>query len=410
MDEAGMREVAGRILSGSIEYPTVLGESYEDIVDFYRELLSEHGVHVTVHRVPDELVRKTLPREFNPEKPRFILLARIGSGDRIIQFNGHYDVVAPGEGWETPPFKPVIRGDLVYGRGATDMKGGIAAVLTAMISLAEGREPGVVVEAALVPDEEIGGRTGTGYLVSELGSKPDYVVIAEPSGLDNIYIGHRGNVWGIVKTYGRQAHGSAPWLGDNAFEKMIVFAQVFLKKYRELISLRKSSYMYEDERAAQPTITPGGALYAPGSINIVPGEAGFSIDRRLIVEEKVEDVAREIKDMVEKVAAELGVQASFTLVESSPPAFTPPSHEYTVLLSKVVEKTTGVEPRKTICVGGLDLRYYTLKGIPAVSYGPGEVGLAHKPNEYIRLSDVVKAAAIYAEYVREFEKTGAPRS
>ncbi|MEM0280788.1 MAG: M20/M25/M40 family metallo-hydrolase, partial [Desulfurococcus sp.] len=131
-----IHETAKKILVESIKFPTVLGEAYEDMVDYYREQLSEYGIHVTIHRVPDEFPRKTLPSEFNPEKPRFILLARIGSGEKVLQFNGHYDVVSPGEGWETPPFEPVVRDDLVYGRGATDMKGGIASILTALISLA----------------------------------------------------------------------------------------------------------------------------------------------------------------------------------------------------------------------------------------------------------------------------------
>lgn len=409
MSESSILEVTRRILTGSIEYSTVLGDAYEDIVDFYREVLSEYGIHVTIHRVPEEYARRVLPEDFKPEKPRFILLARIGSGERVLQFNGHYDVVSPGEGWETPPFKPVVRDDLVYGRGSTDMKGGIAAVLSAMIRLTQGREPNVIVEAAIVPDEEIGGKTGTGYLVNELGSRPDYVVIAEPSGLDNIYIGHRGVLWGIVKVYGVQAHGSTPWLGDNAFEKMLVFARVFLDRYKEAIASRKSSYTYEDERASYPTITPGGVLIAPGSINIVPGVVGFSIDRRLIVEESIESVAREIEGMIEDVGRELGVKASFTLVEASPPAVTPPEHEYTRLLSRVIEDRIKVEPKRTVCVGGLDLRYYTVKGIPAVAYGPGEVGLAHKPNEYVRLSHVVKASEVYEEFVREFEKTALAR-
>ncbi|MEM0237321.1 MAG: M20 family metallopeptidase [Desulfurococcus sp.] len=400
-----IHETAKKILVESIKFPTVLGEAYEDMVDYYREQLSEYGIHVTIHRVPDEFPRKTLPSEFNPEKPRFILLARIGSGEKVLQFNGHYDVVSPGEGWETPPFEPVVRDDLVYGRGATDMKGGIASILTALISLAqERREPGVIIEAALVPDEEIGGGTGTGYLVNELGSRPDYVIIAEPSGLDNIYIGHRGNVWGIIRVHGKQAHGSAPWLGDNAFEKMLIFAQEFLKRYRERVSSRKSSYLYEDERAAYPTITPGGLLIAPGSINIVPGTVGFSIDRRLIVEESVEDVIGEIQGLLDQVSRELNIDSTFTLVESSPPAFTPPDNKYTQILGETIRENTGREPRKTICIGGLDLRYYTIKGIPAVSYGPGEVGLAHKPNEYIRISDVVRVSRIYVDFAKRFEK------
>ncbi|MEM0281279.1 MAG: M20/M25/M40 family metallo-hydrolase, partial [Desulfurococcus sp.] len=83
---------------------------------------------------------------------------------------------------------------------------------------------------------------------------------------------------------------------------------------------------------------------------------------------------------------------------------TPPDNKYTQILGETIRENTGREPRKTICIGGLDLRYYTIKGIPAVSYGPGEVGLAHKPNEYIRISDVVRVSRIYVDFAKRFEK------
>ncbi|RLG89577.1 MAG: succinyl-diaminopimelate desuccinylase, partial [Thermoprotei archaeon] len=98
-------EKAEEILMKSIEYPTVLGEAYKNIVEYYAEVLKEYGIHITIHKVPDEYVREKLKPEMNPDKPRYILLARIGSGDKVLQFNGHYDVVFPGEGWSvTEPF------------------------------------------------------------------------------------------------------------------------------------------------------------------------------------------------------------------------------------------------------------------------------------------------------------------
>jgi len=381
----------------------VLGESYEEIVDFYKEVLSSHGAHVTVHRVDDEYVRKTIPREYNPDKPRYILLARIGSGEKNLQFNGHYDVVAPGEGWETPPFKPVVREGRVYGRGSTDMKGGIASVVGALAYLASTREPEIVVEAALVPDEEIGGLTGTGYLVDVLGSRPDWALIAEPSGINNIYIGHRGGVWAMVKVYGRQAHGSTPWLGDNAFERMVYLAKAFMEEYKARLAGKRSSFKYEMEEASTPTLTLGGRLLAPGSINIVPGVVGFSIDRRLIIEERADDVVEELRGFLKEASSRLGVTAELEVMEKSDPALTNPE----ALIVKAVEESSasvlGQRPSKTICVGGLDLRYYARRGVEAVAYGPGEVGLAHKVNEFVKVSDLVKMAEVYVDIVRRLE-------
>ncbi|AFK51313.1 succinyl-diaminopimelate desuccinylase [Thermogladius calderae 1633] len=369
------------------------------MVDYYREVLSSHGVHVTVHRVDDDYVRKHLPREYNPDKPRYILLARVGSGERVLQFNGHYDVVAAGEGWETPPFQPVVKDGLVYGRGATDMKGGIASVVGALAYVASGKEPEIVVEAALVPDEEIGGLTGTGYLVNVLGSRPDWVVIAEPSGIDNIYIGHRGGVWAMVKVYGVQAHGSTPWLGDNAFEKMVYLAKLFIEEYKPSLAQRRSRFEYEMPEASNPTLTLGGKLVAPGSINIVPGIVGFSVDRRLIVEERADEVVEELRRFLENASARLGVRAELEVMEKSDPALTDPGSHLVRVLEDSITGTLNLKPRKTICVGGLDLRYYAAKNIQAVAYGPGEVGMAHKVNEYVKLADIVKVAETYVDLV-----------
>ncbi|MEM3346471.1 MAG: M20/M25/M40 family metallo-hydrolase, partial [Desulfurococcaceae archaeon] len=167
-------KLAVEVLSESVKYKTVLGEQYEEIVNYYSEVLAKHGVHVTVHRVPDEYTRKHLAQQFNPDKPRYIILARVGYGERVLQFNGHYDVVPAGEGWSKPPFEPTITNGKLFGRGSSDMKGGIAAIIATLVYFAQTREPGTVLEAAFVPDEEIGGTTGTGYLVNELGSRPNW--------------------------------------------------------------------------------------------------------------------------------------------------------------------------------------------------------------------------------------------
>ena len=145
-------ELAEKVLIDSIGYPTVAGRDYDEITSYYRDLLKDYGVHVTVHKVPSDYIRKHLPSHANPDKPRYILVARIGSGERVLQFNGHYDVVEPGSGWSvTEPFKAKRVNDRIYGRGACDMKSGIACFLSAIAYLASTHEPrDHVVEAVLV--------------------------------------------------------------------------------------------------------------------------------------------------------------------------------------------------------------------------------------------------------------------
>lgn len=404
LDFKSLTELAVKILCESVRFKTVLGEAYENIVDYYREILKDYGIHVTTHRVPDEYVKRNLPLQFNPDKPRYILLARVGYGEKVLQFNGHYDVVPPGEGWTRPPFEPSIDSGKLYGRGVSDMKGGIAAILATLIHFAQTREPEIVLEAALVPDEEIGGVTGTGYLVRELGSKPNWVVIAEPSGIDGVYTGHRGNIWFLVKIHGKQAHGSSPWLGDNAFEKMLVYAKLFIEEYRRILESKTSNYEYEDPRARNPTITPGGVLISPGAVNVVPGICGFSVDRRLVVEENVENAIMEVERLLEELNKRTGIRAEVEVLDASNPAYTRKDAEVVQALAEAINKVVGKEPRLVVCAGGLDLKYYAEKGIPAIAYGPGMPGTAHRPDEYVLIEHLERVIEVYIELVKILEK------
>ena len=391
--------LAEEVLEKSIEYPTVLGEAYRDLVEYYAQVLSNYGVHTTIHRVPDDYLKKRLDKSMNPDKPRYILLARIGSGDRVLQYNGHYDVVAPGKGWTvTDPFKPKKVDNRLYGRGSTDMKGGLAAFTAAIAYLASTKEPlDHVVEVAYVPDEEIGGLTGTGYLVNELGSRPDWVVIGEPSGLGTMWIGHKGGIWLEVFVKGKQAHGSTPWHGENAFEKMVYIAKYLIEEVKPIIESRTSSYEYDEEESKKATMVLGGKLTAPGSVNIVPGEVSFSIDRRLIIEEDLEKAEEELKKYILEVASKYNAKVEIKVLSKLSPSFVEPDSDLVSTLSNIVYEVLGFRPRKVVCTGGLDLHFYTDVGVKAISYGPGDPDQAHVVNEYIDLNDLYRSIDVYVE-------------
>ncbi|MCI4437265.1 MAG: M20 family metallopeptidase [Ignisphaera sp.] len=407
-----MSEVVGKaidwgvkVLKDMISIPTVNppGERYEDFARYSKEVLEHLGFRVEVVRVPDDYVKRFYPDYAS--YPRYIVLARLGEGKPVLQFNGHYDVVPPGSGWTKKPFDPVIEDGKVFGRGADDMKGGIAAFLAAIKAFTgSGKRFKGSVEVALVPDEEIGGETGTGYLVRELRSRPDYVVIAEPSSSETVWIGHKGAVWAIVEVFGRQAHGSTPWLGVNAFEYMVILAHRLVNEYKPLLDSRRSPYEYDDHRGAKPTITIGGEVRGSVKVNVVPGYYAFSIDRRVTPEERVEDVEKEIIDFVKKASADFppDVKVNVKIVNRLPPALIDPSSHLVKVAKEAAKEVIGKEPRTTVCLGGLDMRYYTEVGISTITYGPGVLGAAHMADEYLTLSEFERMVKIYH---RIMEKT-----
>jgi succinyl-diaminopimelate desuccinylase len=393
------REFIVRLLREIVAIPTISpwGEGYEDFAKVSKEHLEGVGVSVEIHRVPQDYVDTRVPTE-GKGRARYIVFARVGARDNVVlHFNGHYDVVPGGPGWRiAEPFKPRIIDNKLFGRGSTDMKGGIAAIAGALAAMSKHIDAlGIGVEAAFVPDEEIGGATGTGYIVERGLVKGRYVVIAEPSGLSQIYIGHKGAVWGEVVVKGRTGHGSTPWLGINAFEKAVAIAKEMFERLVPAIEAKRSRYSYDLEEGNRGTIMIGGLLRGGEKINQIPGEVVFSFDRRLIVEESVENAWKEIKAFVEDTARRVGAEAEVRLVHSMEPVIVDPGAKIFRAIEEVSKIVTGSLPRKIVCIGGLDMRYYVSRGFETATYGPGVLGMAHAPDEYIEIDDVIRAAKIY---------------
>ena len=388
----GAERYALDLLLKLVSIPSVspAGDRYEEIAGLLADELSRIGLKVDLVRVPGEYVREHCP--LASEAPRVIVYATGWRGSRTLHFNGHYDVVPGGPGWTvTEPFKPVVRDGRIYGRGVSDMKGGIAAAVAALKAVADaGLEPGVRVEAAFVPDEEIGGECGTGYVVNGMKLRPDYVIIPEPSGLDKVWYGHKGLLWVKVKVVGRTAHASTPWLGVNAFLAASRLALAVSDALTAIYASRRSSHKIIPEEAAYPTFALGGRAGVPGGgkTNQVPGEFEFTIDRRMIPEETVEAALREIEAVVRMAAANLGVQASVEVMQSMEPAASRLGKLHDTLRSAAA-KVVGREPEPVICPGGLDLRYYTSVGSEALSYGPDGT-TAHAPDENITVEELNK--------------------
>ncbi|MCU7786606.1 M20 family metallopeptidase [Pyrobaculum sp. 3827-6] len=393
-----MESRAVSILSKLISIPTVNppGEKYAELVEYAEKFFKSLGLETEIVEVPKAEVSKRCAE--CADYPRLILLAR--SGEPKIHFNGHYDVVPPGplESWRvTKPFEPLYRDGRLYGRGAVDMKGGLTSI---MLAVEKAVSAGLKnFEISFVPDEEIGGETGAGYLAKSGKITAPWVVIAEGSGEDNIWIGHRGLVWFMVEVYGKQAHGSTPWQGLNAFEGAAYIAYR-LQEYAKSIAARSSKYEYDDPRGATPTVTIGGEVHGSVKTNVVPGYFAFSVDRRVIPEEDLEAVKKEFIEFVQRVAKELPHRVEVKVTNVSEAALVEPSHPLIEALSASVEEVIGRRPRRTVCIGGLDARFFIKQGIPTATYGPGPIGLAHAPDEYVEVRQVLNVAEAYYRLIK----------
>jgi succinyl-diaminopimelate desuccinylase len=204
-----------------IRIPTVNppGEAYTPCAELIGNRLARRGFHVRYLRGEDT------PGD-SARYPRTNVVARI-EGKRpgpCVHFNSHIDVVEAGHGWTVDPFGGEVKDGKVFGRGACDMKGGLAASIVAVEALLEAFPdfPGAI-EISGTVDEESGGFGGVAYLASlGLFSKPrvDHVIIPEPLNKDRICLGHRGVWWAEIETKGSIAHGSMPFLGDCAVRHM----------------------------------------------------------------------------------------------------------------------------------------------------------------------------------------------
>ena len=193
-----------------------------------------------------------------------------------VHFNSHIDVVEAGSGWSVDPFTGVVRDGKVYGRGACDMKGGLAASLIAVEAFLEAFPdyPGAI-EISGTADEESGGYGGVAYLAGKglLGApRVDHVIIPEPLNKDRICLGHRGVWWAEIETRGRIAHGSMPFLGDCAVRHMAAVLRTFEDELYPALAKRTTPMPIVPEGARQSTMNINsihGAFF-PAETVVIP--------------------------------------------------------------------------------------------------------------------------------------------
>jgi putative selenium metabolism hydrolase len=343
------------------------------------------------------------------------VIGHIGSGKgaqagqeaaKTLVFNGHLDTVDVGERscWRHGPYEGVIKDGVLYGRGACDMKGSLAAMVYGAKALidASAHLAGDLYVVGVVQEEPCEG-LAMRVLVEEEGIRPDYVVLGEPSNLQ-VRVGHRGRLELLVTVRGQAAHAAAPSLGTNAVHQAarLIFGL-------ELLAPRLAS----DPFLGQGTLAVTEISSQAASRNALPDSCTFYIDRRLTLGETESKAMAEIQNIIntEEVNAQVLVTeyqaTSYTGYEceaknSFPAWITPEDHPLVRALVRCVRDTLGVRPRIGHWPFSTDGTYTAgVANVPTVGFGPGEERYAHTTDEQIRLNDVVDAARVYARLAVE---------
>ena len=389
-----------------IRIPTVNppGDAYIPCAELLGKRLQQRGFEVRYLRAEgavgdsDKYPRTNVIARFEGKKP-----------GPCVHFNGHIDVVAVGKGWSVDPFAGINDQGRLYGRGSCDMKGGLAASVIAVEALLEEIDdiPGNI-EISGTVDEESGGYGGVAYLARQgLFSKPrvDHVIIPEPLNVDRVCLGHRGVWWAEIETLGRIAHGSMPFLGDCAIRHM---AAVLARMERDLYP------RLAGKRTAMP-VAPEGARQSTLNINsihgglaedfeglpspLVPDSCRMVIDRRFLIEEDLAEVKQEVIDILDAVAAERPT-FRYTLrdVMEVLPTMTDADAAVVRAVSREIETVLGYPPEHIVSPGTYDQKHIFRLGHlkNCIAYGPGILDLAHQPDEYVVIDDMVQAAKVMA--------------
>ena len=395
-----------RVLSLSVRFPTVNppGEAYRPCAEFLGARLAKRGMKV-------EYVRAEGAPGDNDKYPRINVIARHEgrSPGRCVHFNGHLDVVQTGSGWTVDPFAALVRDGKVYGRGTCDMKGGLAAAVVAMETLIDSgmRLPGAI-EISGTVDEESGGYGGVAYL-AERGwfSKPrvDHVIIPEPLNVDQVCIGHRGVWWAEIETLGRIAHGSMPFLGDSAIRHMTAVLDKFETELYPALASRHSDM----------PVVPAGARQSTMNINSLHGgereiaeglptpcvadSCRIVIDRRFLIEEKLAQVKGEVSELLERVASERpSFRYKLRELFHVEPTMADRNGPVATATSRAVRQIVGHEAQIVCSPGTYDQKHVDRIGKlkDCIAYGPGVLDLAHQPDEWVGIKDMVTSAKVMA--------------
>ncbi len=381
------------------------GENYLEICEYLEKRLKRSHFSTKLIRA------KGTPGD-SDRYPRWNIVARREGSKKgdCVHFNSHTDVVEVGSGWSFDPFGGEVNDGKIYGRGTCDMKGGLASSIIACEAFLElFPDFNGALEISGTADEETGGYGGVAYL-AEKGffspQKVQHVIIPEPLNKDRICLGHRGGWWAEIETLGKIAHGCMPFLGDCAVRHMGAVLEEFENTLYPKLQNRKTEMPVVPEGARHSTMNinsiHGGQVEPDPQTNAlpshcVPDSCRIIIDRRYIIEETAEGVKEEIESLLNKVKEERETfQYNIKELNRVIPSMTKKDAPIVKSVSKSIKAVLDKDPDYVASPGSYDQKHIdrigTLKN--CIAYGPGILELAHQPDEYIEIEDMIDSTNI----------------
>ena len=394
---------------GLLKIPTFNppGDNYLEICDHLESRLRPAGFDCIKLRAKDA------PGD-SDATPRWNIIARrAGAGPGpCVHFNGHTDIVALGEGWTKDPFGADIEGDRIYGRGSCDMKGGLAAAIIAAEAFIEiCPDFAGAIEISGTADEETGGFGGVAWLAEKGYFSPnrvDHVIIPEPLNKDRICLGHRGVWWAEIETKGHIAHGSMPFLGDCAVRHMGAVLAEMEEKLFPALGMRQTAMPVVPPPARQSTLNINaihGGLAEPEDgytgfpSALVPDRCVITIDRRYLIEEDPADVKAEIDALMRRVQQQRdGFEYEIRDLFEVHPIMTSAESPIAATVATAIEAVLGDRPEFVVSPGTYDQKHIDRIGRlqNCIAYGPGILELAHQPDEWVGINDMLDSAKVMA--------------
>lgn len=379
LDKIEQREVV-EVCRDLIKIPTYREVGETGAALYLRDYLMRNGVEAEVREVMNgrsNVVARVRGRRAGPS----------------IMLNGHLDTVVPGS-MNTPPFDAVMRDGIIYGRGAADMKGGVAAMAVALVAIRRSCATldGDVLFSGVVGEEAPDSSEGTKEVL-EKGPRPQMVINGEPTGLD-VVTAHKGMAWFTIVCRGKSAHGSVPSAGKNAALHASRIVVALDDELGPLLAAPSRSHAL----LGSPTLCIG-ALNAGIQSNIVPDSAVIRLDRRWLPGEVPADLQAEIQDVVSRVQGRYPeIDAT---VEADPgtadrcPLEISTGHPLCRSITEAVELVLGTGGTRGVDFW-TDAALFSAEGIPAVVFGPGDIRYAHSADDQVKVSDLILASKTYA--------------
>ena len=393
-----MLAVAGDFLRIPTTNPP--GTAYPEAASFLDDLLESFDYET-------EILIAEGAAAHTAEHPRHNVFASRASGTvgPCLHLNGHTDVVPPGDGWTVDPWSGEVRDGKIWGRGSADMKCGLVSAIFAAEAVARaGASTRGTIEVSGTADEESGGFAGVAWLARQgriSATRTNWVIIPEPFGPERICVGHRGVLWLKITAHGRIAHGSMPFLGVSAIEGVGPLIEQLTRDLQPLLATRETQMPVVPPEARRATLNLNSVYGGQGNHDpqtpCVADRCELVLDRRYLWEEDLGQVRGEIRELVESLDI-AGTTFEIEDLMVVPPVRTPTDSPLITSLERSIASVTERPAERVASPGTYDHKHVArIAGVDhCVAYGPGKLELAHQPDEYCSVDDMLTTTRVMA--------------